>query len=65
MARKPMLFRQTDLARAIKTAKAEGMPVAGVRISPDGEIFVAFIESPKTATTAFDEWKAKNDARKA
>jgi hypothetical protein len=65
MARRQAAFRQTDVSRAIRGAQAVGMPLAGVRITPEGEIFVAFVESPKTATTAFDEWKAKNDARKA
>jgi len=63
--RRPALFRQTDLARAIRTAKAEGLPLAGVRITKDGEIVVSFVGEPKSPTTSFDEWKAKRDAGKA
>jgi hypothetical protein len=65
VTRRAALFRQTDLARAIRTAKAEGMPLAGVRISPEGEIFVAFVNAEPKPATSFDEWKASRDARKA
>jgi hypothetical protein len=40
MARSPLLFRQSDLVRALKGAKAAGMKVSKVQIDADGKITV-------------------------
>jgi hypothetical protein len=40
MARAPLLFRQSDLVRALKGAKAAGMKVSKVQIDTDGKITV-------------------------
>ena len=40
MARAPLLFRQRDLVRAVKGAKAAGMKVFKVQIDTDGKITV-------------------------
>jgi hypothetical protein len=40
MGRKQLKFKQTDVRRAIEAARAAGMEIAGVRITPDGAIEV-------------------------
>ena len=40
MARAPLLFRQNDLVRAVKGAKAAGIKVSKVQIDTDGKITV-------------------------
>lgn len=66
MSRRPALFRQTDLARAIRTAKAEGVALAGARITKDGDIIVLFGNETPPPTSPLDDWMSKKrDARKA
>lgn len=66
MSRRPTLFRQTDLARAIRTAKAEGVALAGARITKDGDIIVLFGDEAPQPTSALDQWMSKKrDPRKA
>ncbi|HUW74401.1 MAG TPA: hypothetical protein VMW05_10335 [Methyloceanibacter sp.] len=40
MARAPLTFRQSDLERAIKGAKATGLEISRVEIDKDGKIVV-------------------------
>ncbi len=40
MARGPCTFRQTDLTRALKAAKAAGIDVERVEIDPNGKIAI-------------------------
>ena len=40
MARAPLTFRQRDLERAIKGAKAAGLKISKVQIETDGKITV-------------------------
>ena len=40
MARAPLTFRQRDLERAIKGAKAAGLEISRVEIDRDGKIVV-------------------------
>ena len=40
MARAPLLFRQSDLVRALKGAKAAGLKISKVQIDTDGKITV-------------------------
>ncbi len=57
-------FRQSDIARALKAAKAAGLDVTGCKIAPGGEIDMQFA-SARPGETALEAWKAsrRNDAR--
>jgi hypothetical protein len=60
MGRGNCTFRQTDITRAIKAARAAGMDVAGVRVDPQtGVIEVVSRTSPvQSSEAAFDQWMA-------
>jgi len=50
MARAPLTFRQCDLERAIKGAKAAGLEISKVEIDKSGKIIV-IIGKPDTSDT--------------
>jgi hypothetical protein len=60
-------FRQADVIRAVRAATKAGIPVGGLRIAPDGtiEVLQAAPAAGDDSATAFAEWKAKRDARRA
>ncbi len=64
MGRGPATFKQADVVRAVKAARAAGLNVARVEIERDGRI-VLFDRSAATPEPAidFDKWKVKRDAR--
>jgi hypothetical protein len=45
MARGPLSFRQRDLVRALKGAKAAGLEISKVEIDKDGKIVVIIAKS--------------------
>jgi hypothetical protein len=49
MARGPLTFRQRDLVRALKGAKAAGLEISKVEIDKDGKIVVV-VGKPDTRT---------------
>ena len=55
--RGPSLFKERDLARAVRAAKRAG-GVERVEIAPDGQINLILGNQPKSATAneAFNEW---------
>lgn len=66
MARRPSNFRQSDVERAVKAARAAGLDVGGVEVAPDGTIRVmTATQAPAGASNPFDQWKARKDARSA
>lgn len=67
MARQVTRFTQASIVRAVKAVKAAGEPVRGVEIDRDGKLVVLVGEPTPAvpALSAFDEWKAKRDARSA
>ena len=65
MTRRPSTFRQSDVERAVKAARSAGLDVGVVEVAPDGTIRVMVGATPgesQSATTPFDEWKAKKNA---
>jgi hypothetical protein len=65
MARLPAAFRQQDVTRALRAARAAGLEVTGYEIEPTtGKIVVNTSVGVKPkAETDFDKWMA-NRARK-
>jgi hypothetical protein len=60
-------FRQQDVTRALRAARAAGLDVAGYEIDPvTGRIIVKIVsdDSAQEATTPLDRWMADH-ARKA
>jgi len=57
-------FRQADLVRAVRAAKACGLDVVRTEIGTDGKIvLVHALDVAAAPASPFDEWKAKKDAR--
>lgn len=62
MARTPATFRQADVVRAIKAARAADQPVSGFEITPDGTIRVLTSAAAQMQPSPFDAWKEKRHA---
>ena len=62
--RRASAFRQADIARALKAAKAAGLVVTACRLTTAGEIDMQFA-SGRPGLTELEAWKAsrRNDAR--
>jgi hypothetical protein len=67
----PPAFKQIDVARALKAAKAAGFQVRRFEIHTDGKISVAVLadegeKSPEDTNPSrlFDNWKASSSAAK-
>ncbi|GGD42461.1 hypothetical protein [Aureimonas glaciei] len=64
MTNRAVPFRQADVTRALKGAKAAGMPVVRVEIDRDGKI-VLLTAAVQDTLNPFDKWKAERDASQA
>jgi hypothetical protein len=63
MARRPATFRQHDLTRALRAARAAGLEVSGYEIDPaTGKIHVntGAQTSKDTGASDLDKWLAKH-----
>jgi hypothetical protein len=56
MPRAPCNFRQRDLTRAIKGARAAGIDVARIEIEKDGKIVILSAQLAATPETGGNEW---------
>ena len=61
MARQSTAFRQVDLTRAVKGAKAAGLDVTRVEIGPDGRIVLSAgkPEAP-TSDSPLEAWRREH-----
>jgi hypothetical protein len=55
MARRRQTFTLRDVARAIKAAKAGGIPNPRVEITPHGSIIISD-EAPRGSANPLDQW---------
>jgi hypothetical protein len=60
MRRRPSVFRQSDLTKAVKAVIAAGLRVVGVKVGIDGKIEVTTGEAPAQESTPLDTWMAKH-----
>ena len=65
MSRTPAAFKQSDVVRALKAARAAGHDVIETKIGRDGCIVMVHKTEGRSAAapTPYDEWKASNGSR--
>jgi hypothetical protein len=65
MAKTAATFRQSDVTRAVRAARAVGLAVLATEIAPDGTIRLVHEADPakNSPSDPFDQWKASRDAR--
>jgi hypothetical protein len=55
LPRRPCIFRQTDLTRALEGARAAGIEIERFEIDKDGKIVVVAEKSPESPRDGEDE----------
>jgi hypothetical protein len=62
MPRRPLVFRQADLQRALRAAKAAGIAIERIEIDPaSGRIVIVTKgDNPAEFGNPLDDWLAKN-----
>jgi hypothetical protein len=60
MTRSSSVFRQADVARALKAVQAAKVPISGVEITADGTIRVLITPERDAPASPFDAWKNKH-----
>lgn len=64
MANRPATFRQGDLTKVLKAARAAGETFSRIEIDPaTGQIIMSKADAPLTSDNLFDAWKAGRNAR--
>lgn len=56
MGRAPSLFRQQDMARAIKAAKSGGLDITRVEVDPKTGHFVLVVKNEDATETKINPW---------
>jgi hypothetical protein len=56
MARAPAIFRQQDVTRAFRAARAAGVKVARVEIDPNGRIVIVTTDELELERREGNEW---------
>jgi hypothetical protein len=66
MPKGPLIFKQTDLLRAIKAFQKLGLPITGAEIHRDGKIVVVVGEGKaQDSVTDLERWLASKRAKHA
>lgn len=64
MSRRPLAFKQADIARAVKGVSAAGARVERVEIDPAGKItIITAAASPAPAASPLDDWMDRRGSR--
>jgi hypothetical protein len=59
VARTSATFKQADLVRAVKAARAAGLSVTATQIAPDGTIRLIHTESTAPTSSDYDRFEAE------
>ena len=59
VARTPVTFKQADVVRAVKAARAAGLPVMATQITPDGTIRLIHAEAHLPPSSDYDRFEAE------
>jgi hypothetical protein len=59
VARASATFKQADLVRAVKAARAAGLPVTATQITPDGTIRLIHTERAAHPSSDYDRFEAE------
>jgi hypothetical protein len=59
VARTSATFKQADLVRAVKAARAAGLPVTATHITPDGTIRLIHTDSATLHSSDYDRFEAE------
>jgi hypothetical protein len=61
MTERPLRFRQQDLTRALRAARAAGLEVSGYEIDPvSGKITISTGTAAVAQEDAFEKWKVRH-----
>jgi hypothetical protein len=58
MARASATFKQADYVRAVRAARAAGLPITASQITPDGTIRLIHTEAAVRTASDFDRFEA-------